>query len=166
MSDLDNLLLDNDNDSDLVRDLRKQLREKTKSEKDLLTKVQDFERKSRSASIADLLKAKNVNPKVAAFIPQDVTADADGVAKWLEEYGDVFGVQPQGETTEQVTTTPPAGADEGAVAALAAAQAAASQGSPAAVLPTSLAALEKATEGAHSLEEIVAKLNQTLGKRG
>lgn len=165
MSDLDNLLQDNDNDSDLVRDLRKQLRDKTKAEKELVTRVQEYEKKSRTTSIADVLKSKGVNPKVAAFIPTDVDATEEAVSSWLTEYGDVFGVQPQAETPPSGEQAPNQGADPAAIAALARAQQTGHEGAAPSLSSLTLDKLQKATEGATSMDEITSRLNEALSKR-
>jgi hypothetical protein len=33
-----------------------------------------------------------VNPKISAFIPQDIDLTEESLSSWLNEYGDVFGV--------------------------------------------------------------------------
>jgi hypothetical protein len=37
-----------------------------------------------------------VNKKISAFIPQDLDPTEESLSKWLDDYGDVFGL----ETTE------------------------------------------------------------------
>lgn len=94
--EFDNLTQDDHNDSDLVKQLRKQLREATKAKADLEKEVGSFRAEKRSTTIADVLKAKGVNPKVAKLIPTDLEPSDEAVAGWLEEWGDVFGVvQPE-----------------------------------------------------------------------
>ena len=38
-------------------------------------------------------RLEGLNPKIAAFVPKDI--EDEGLDAWLEEYGDVFGGQPQ-----------------------------------------------------------------------
>ena len=52
-----------------------------------LTKTQ------RERIIKDTFAQKGVNAKIAAFVPADLEASEDAISGWLEEYGDVFGVQ-------------------------------------------------------------------------
>jgi hypothetical protein len=47
----------------------------------------------RSRSVADVLQAKGVSPKVAKFIPADVEPDEASVSRWLAENKDVFNIQ-------------------------------------------------------------------------
>lgn len=84
---------DNDNESNLVKDLRKQLKDANKRASDLESKVGEFSSRDRARSLAEVLTSKGVNAKVAALIPSDVDGE-EAVSKWLDEYGDVFGVKP------------------------------------------------------------------------
>lgn len=84
-----------------LKNLRKADRDKAKKIKELeaeLQSLRDFQRKSVVSSV---LNDKGVNPKIAAFIPQDISTDAEAIGKWLEEYGDVFGVQTQSVAQEK-----------------------------------------------------------------
>lgn len=85
------------NGSDLVKDLRKQLRDKSRELDDLSKELGQFREQARKASVSDVLSKRGINPKVAAFIPADVEATEDAVSKWLDEYGDVFGAAQSGE---------------------------------------------------------------------
>lgn len=82
----------------LVKDLRKQLKEKAATEKALADKVADFEKRERTRNVASVLSAKGVNPKVAKLVPEGVGEDEESVGKWLEDFGDVFGVKPDADT--------------------------------------------------------------------
>lgn len=103
MSD-DDYTLDQDNDSDLVKQLRKQLRDKENTLKALSAENETFKTTVRKSTVAELLAKRNVNPKVAAFIPADVEANDEAIGKWLADYGDVFGVttstEPQGQESQ------------------------------------------------------------------
>ena len=78
---------DFEQDSQLVKDLRKQLRDAHAANKKLETDLTEFKSKFRQQSVAEALKAKGVNPKIAKLIPDGV----DDVDAWLTEFGDVFG---------------------------------------------------------------------------
>lgn len=82
--------VDENDETPLVKQLRKQLQEKDKVIKGLETKVES----TRSETIANALKDAGVSEKVAKYIPEDLDATKDSVLKWLEEEGDVFGVKP------------------------------------------------------------------------
>lgn len=88
--------IDYDTDSepsgtDLVKHLRRQVNELTKTLKEKDQQLSDFYTQSREADIAVALEEMGVNPKIAAFIPDDVESIVD-LEQWLNEYGDVFGV--------------------------------------------------------------------------
>ena len=90
----------------LIKDLRKQLKEKAATEKALAEKVAEFEKRERIRNVASVLSEKGVNPKVAKLVPSDVGEDEESVGKWLNDFGDVFGIK-QNTTegaTEQVST--------------------------------------------------------------
>jgi hypothetical protein len=40
-----------------------------------------------------LLASRGVNSKIASFIPQDIDPTEESVSKWLEDNGDVFGIE-------------------------------------------------------------------------
>lgn len=92
---------DQDDDTDLIKQLRKQLRDKT-------TKVTEAEARAAAAegtltekSLAEVLTAKGVNPKAAKFLRSDGVdaADEKAVTAWLEENSDLFpAAESQGET--------------------------------------------------------------------
>ena len=51
----------------------------------------------------DVFSSRGVNPKVAAFVPNDLDASEEAISSWLEQNADVFGfeVQPQQEVSQQ-----------------------------------------------------------------
>ena len=55
-----------------------------------------------------MLTSKGINPKVAAFIPQDLEASEEAVNNWLSEYGDVFGVNQDAKEGESQASNNPA----------------------------------------------------------
>jgi hypothetical protein len=93
-------------DSELVRNLRAALRAQTKARKEAEAEVNGFKTTTRKSTLTELLKARELDPKVAAFIPADVEATEDGVGKWLDEYGDVFGAKkPETQQQQQSSLT-------------------------------------------------------------
>ena len=79
--------------SDLLKDLRRQLKEQAKALKALTDENQGLKASTRERSVKDVLSEKGINPKVAQFIPADIDTP-DAVSKWLEDNGDVFGFTP------------------------------------------------------------------------
>lgn len=82
-----------DEDSDLPKKLRAKIKELTKERDELASKFEAFETEKRSQNLQQTLQARGLNPKIAAFVPKDI--ENEGLDAWLEEYGDVFGGQPQ-----------------------------------------------------------------------
>jgi hypothetical protein len=85
---------DDDNDyefdSDGPANLRKALKKADKQRKELEEQLSSLKSNLRQRSVKDVLEAKGVNPKIAAFIPADADTP-EAIATWLDEYADVFG---------------------------------------------------------------------------
>lgn len=94
--------------TDLVKKLRKQIDQLSKQLKERDEILAEFTTLSHEASIGEILEGFGLNPRIAAFIPEDVEADEDAVAEWLNEYGDAFGI----EAVEEETPSPDAQAFE------------------------------------------------------
>jgi hypothetical protein len=84
---------DNDTTTDVVGQLRKVNRTLEKRAKELEQELAGLKSQTRQRTVKDVLQAKGLNPKIAALIPQDIEPTDDALAKWIEDYGDVFGVQ-------------------------------------------------------------------------
>jgi hypothetical protein len=84
----------------LVNDLRKQLREKAKAEKDLRDQLAELQKSTRAITVREALKTVGVSEKVAALVPSDLEPTVEAVTAWIKEYEDVFGVAKTTETTE------------------------------------------------------------------
>ena len=84
---------DNDTTTDVVGQLRKVNRTLEKRAKELEQELAGLKTQTRQRTVKDVLQAKGLNPKIAALIPQDIEPTDDALAKWIEDYGDVFGVQ-------------------------------------------------------------------------
>jgi hypothetical protein len=94
--------------TDLVKKLRKQIDALSKQVRERDEILAEYTQLSHEASIGEILEGFGLNPKIAAFIPEDVSADEDAVAEWLNEYGDAFGI----EAVEEETPSPDAQAFE------------------------------------------------------
>ena len=93
--------------SSTMRQLRAADRAKGKRIKELEGELADLRRSGRDRSIKDVLGARGLNPKIAAFIPGDIEPNEDAVSKWLDEYGDLFGPAPAATSDPE----PPSAAD-------------------------------------------------------
>ena len=89
---------------DVVKQLRKVNRTLEKRLKELEVEASTLKTQTRQRTVKDVLSAKGINPKVAAFIPQDIDTTEEAVSAWLNEYGDVFGVQQSPEETQAKET--------------------------------------------------------------
>lgn len=83
---------DHEDDTDLVRQLRKQLRDKTKSTTDAEARAAAAEGKLTERHLSEILTAKGVNPKAAKFLVSEGVdaSDESAVAAWLDENSDLF----------------------------------------------------------------------------
>lgn len=97
--------IDYDDDDDLLDDeqprdnnVMKTLRSKAKADAkriaELEKQLQELSSANRSRSVIDVLSSKGLSnaAKVAKLIPADVDPSEEGIGKWLDEYGDVFGL--------------------------------------------------------------------------
>jgi hypothetical protein len=84
---------DDPNSTDLVRKLRKSDRSKEKRIRDLESELNTIRSAQRGNSIKSILSEKGVNPKVAAFIPEDIDPTPEAVENWINEYAELFGLK-------------------------------------------------------------------------
>lgn len=76
---------------DVVASLRKAERSQAKRIKELESELTSLRKTTRDTSVKSILETRGINPKVAAFIPQDINIDSSEFDTWLEDYADVFG---------------------------------------------------------------------------
>lgn len=84
-----------DSDTDLVKKLRKALKVEQKKNKELESSLGELTKSQRERVLKDVFASRGVNPKVAAFIPNDLDASEEAISTWLEQNADVFGIQVQ-----------------------------------------------------------------------
>jgi len=82
----------NDEPTDVVKQLRKVNRTLEKRQKELEEELGNFKNQARQRTVKDVLTSKGINPKVSAFIPEDVATSEDAINEWLNENGELFGV--------------------------------------------------------------------------
>jgi hypothetical protein len=90
--DWDAELEDAQGDSGDIPELRKAYRKLQRQNKELLDQLNGMQKQVRERSVKDVLAAKGLPPKIAAFIPESANTSEE-VEAWISEYGDVFGVQ-------------------------------------------------------------------------
>ena len=81
---------ENDDSSNVLKELRKAYKAKEKQVKELQDQLAGFQNASRQSTIDGVLAEANVDPRVARFIPDDIN-DVDGIKSWLAENGELFG---------------------------------------------------------------------------
>jgi hypothetical protein len=82
-----------ESDTDLVRKLRKDLKQAQKRNKELEGSLGELSKAQRERIIKDAFASKGVNPKIASFIPNDIDASEEAITAWLDNYADVFGIK-------------------------------------------------------------------------
>jgi molybdopterin biosynthesis enzyme MoaB len=81
--------------NDLVKQLRKAAKQKDKELQELRAQFEGVSKAQRERAIKDVLEARGVNKKISAFIPSDIDPTEESLSKWLDDYGDVFGIESQ-----------------------------------------------------------------------
>lgn len=77
--------------TDLVKKLRKQINAMNKALKEKDEILSEFQEIAYENSVAETLTEWGLNPRIAAFVPDDIE-DEDELAAWLDEYGDAFNI--------------------------------------------------------------------------
>jgi len=96
----DDDFFDEDNEpQDVVKQLRKVNRTLEKRLKEIEAEATTLKNQTRQRTVKDVLTAKGINPKIAAFIPQDIEGE-EAISGWLNEHGDIFGVTPPEEAKQ------------------------------------------------------------------
>ncbi len=83
----------NDSSNDLVKQLRKAAKQKDKELQELRAQFENLSKGQRERAIKDVLASRGVNSKIASFIPQDIDPTEESLSKWLDDNGDVFGIE-------------------------------------------------------------------------
>lgn len=78
---------------DLVSQLRKATKKKDKQLKELMEELNSIKSSQRTNSIKSVLAERNLNPKIANFIPSDLDASPEAIDNWIVENAEVFGLK-------------------------------------------------------------------------
>lgn len=78
--------------NDLVKQLRRKIKDQDKSIREMTERYSGLEKAHRERTVADVLTAKGINPKVARLIPSDVEPSAEALDQWISDYADVFNI--------------------------------------------------------------------------
>lgn len=82
-------------ESDLLKQLRKELKNKSKMLSEMEGQLSSIKTEQRQNVIKSVLESKGVSPKIAKFIPQDIEANPEVIDNWIAENADVFGLTVQ-----------------------------------------------------------------------
>jgi hypothetical protein len=131
--------------SDLVKDLRKQIKALQKEKTDISQELSSLQSVARERSVAEVLAARGLSSKVANVIPSNVNT-TEALNEWLENNAEIFGIAPAAETT------PTPGADAATVQSTQRLQTL----NKTAQVPTQALDLEARFAAANTAEEIAA----------
>jgi len=99
----------NDDDSQGQKPKGNTLRDKLEAAlaevRELKGKLATAEATARTATVSNLVKEKNLDPKIAKLMPKDIEPTTEAIDKWLEEYGDLFKVNTTQNDTGAETQT-------------------------------------------------------------
>ena len=82
-------------ESDLLKQLRKELKIKSKVLSEMEGQLSSIKTEQRQNVIKSVLESKGVSPKIAKFIPADIEASPEAVDNWIADNADVFGLTVQ-----------------------------------------------------------------------
>jgi hypothetical protein len=77
--------------SDLVKQLRQQIKELSKENKQLTESLYEVQSYVKEAVVSSVLEERGLNPAIADFIPDEYADDEDSINEWLQHYGHLFG---------------------------------------------------------------------------
>lgn len=88
--------------NDLVKKLRKAKRADEKRIKELTEQLENLSKAQRERVVRDVLSQKGVNEKAARLILKDLDdVNEESVSHWLEDNGDLLGLQPKPQVTQE-----------------------------------------------------------------
>lgn len=134
-----------------IPDLRKAYNSLKRQYKELQTQYDEAQKAVRERSVKDVLAAKGVNTKIAAFIPADLKTEQE-IEAWIDDYSDVFGVQSAPAPTDEAQ---PAAAPDPNMEAWARISQQQASGQPMSMDEAQLEALVKATANPAALNKLL-----------
>ena len=88
--------------NDLVKKLRKAKRADDKRIKELSEQLEGFLKEKKESTVRQVLEKKGVNPKAARLILKAIDdVNEESVSSWLEDNGDLFGIQVQEQSADK-----------------------------------------------------------------
>ncbi len=77
----------------LPKQARAHLRSVEKERDELKQQLAEYKAGARKSTVKSVIEAKGYDPRIAAFLPNEVEASEDAVTKWLGEFADLFAVK-------------------------------------------------------------------------
>ena len=78
-------IFEGEDDAELPKKLRAKIKELQKERDELAEKFSAFEEKERTTSLQNALESMGYNPKIASFIPKEVT-EQEQLNEWLSDF--------------------------------------------------------------------------------
>lgn len=96
-------LYEQEDDSDLVKRLRKEIEERDKALKQRDQELNSYRQREGQRAVAEVFSTRGVNPALARFALNDLGNDIseETVGRWIDENGSLFGVQAAPPAQEQ-----------------------------------------------------------------
>lgn len=92
--------------NDLVKHLRKQVKELTRALEEREEEMEELYAATRESDLEAALEEVGVNPAIAAYVPDSVE-DMDDLYEWLDANAEVFGIEAVEEGDEQESSVDP-----------------------------------------------------------
>lgn len=89
-------------DGDGIKALRKQFKAQAEENRLLKEQMEKLQLQANRGSVADVLAAQGLDPRVAKFYPGDKSTTADTVAEWIDENSELFA---KADGTRAASTT-------------------------------------------------------------
>jgi F0F1-type ATP synthase alpha subunit len=81
------------NDSELIKQFRKQLKAEKKARLEAESKLTELSKSQKERAIKDVLTSKGVRQSIAKYIPADIEPTEEAIEGWLSNNAEDFGLQ-------------------------------------------------------------------------
>lgn len=81
------------NDSELIKQFRKQLKAEKKARLEAESKLTELSKGQKERAIKDVLTSKGVRQSIAKYIPADLEPTETAIESWLAENAEDFGLE-------------------------------------------------------------------------
>lgn len=90
---------DDDSGSNLIKDLRRQLKAQKKANEDALAELSKFRSEQRKANVASLLEKAGADPRYAKFYNSEDSSE-EAVSAWIQSEAELLGVSRREEAED------------------------------------------------------------------